>query len=196
MSMNTEDVATVTISTAPVVTEDSKETVTTTETITIIGKCNLCGKCCRPPAMRNPDFLIEYTPQTDRSLIDGYCRYLLEKDIDGLQKCALFVAEAEGRLEEYDKAHVDYWKKCCKPWPYYDGTIPVEVLKIMIAEGHFDGCAYTVSDVVTEEAVDTATEKVTNVKRLVLIERAKLLCVAKESLGKTSKDAEDVEGVP
>lgn len=120
-----------------VIIEDSKDKVT------ITGSCDMCGKCCRPPAFCHPDFLINYTePKPGTRISDGHCRYLTEVQLDGRQLCKIFIAEADGKLDAFPKEHVDYWRRCCKDWPTYDGLIATRTLKILISEGCFENCTF------------------------------------------------------
>lgn len=130
MGMNTDEIVPVVIETA-------------TEKVTITGSCNMCGKCCRPPAFSHPDFLINYTaPKPGYRIEDGYCKYLTDVQPDGRQLCNLFIAEEENRLDEYPEEDVEYWKRCCKSWPTYDGEVTVEWVKARIEEGCFDECSF------------------------------------------------------
>lgn len=100
--------------------------------------------------MTNRDMMVDYTAPVGEVVKDGHCRYLAEKDPEGLQKCVLFQAEADGKLEEYPKEDVAYWKVCCKKWPHYDGIGTLEKYKYLLSlySEIFATCGYvlTVSD--------------------------------------------------
>ena len=129
MSMNSDDIT-------PVIVEDA------TEKVTVTGSCDLCGKCCRPPVFRNSRFIVRATKFNGDVPLDGECKYLTEVQLDGCQLCKLFIAEADGKLGEYDEDDVEYWKRCCKPWPTYGGEFTLEWIKLRIDEGCFDDCSY------------------------------------------------------